>query len=160
MHSALSLLRLIPAQTTETAKEAAEAVTEIVFTALERNVLIGTIALSWVVAGVFLHLWLKERGEFGKERTALTEQLGSLTKESNNARAGDVDRMVKEFAKISDELDSLYRETVAELKELRKDDQERSDKREETLRGFALKMADSLRDMKEHFQGIARGENK
>lgn len=156
MNSALSLLRLIPAQTTETAKEAAGAVTEIVFTALERNVLIGTIALSWVVAGVFLRLWLKERGEFGKERTALTDKLSSLTTESISARAGDVDRMVDEFAKISEELDSLYRETVAELKELRKEDQERSDKREDMLRNFALTMAETLRDMKDHFQSLAK----
>lgn len=157
MYSALSLLRLIPAQTTETAKEAAGAVTEIVFTALERNVLIGTIALSWVVVFIFLRLWLKERGEFDKTRTKLTDKLTDLTTETNQARAGDVDRMLEEFAKISDELDSLYRETVAELKELRKEDQERSDKREDTLRGFALKMADSLRDMKDHFQSIAKG---
>lgn len=175
MFSALHLLSHAPAQAKEL-KETGEVVTDIVFSALERNVLIGVIALLIMAIIAREFFARRDRKTWDDERKELTTQLAMLqtqtttavtitAADSNDARTKDKDEivgamddfiasMVDEFAKVRGELDTLYRETVDKLDALRRDDQKRNDRREDNLRKFALDLAAALRDMRDHFQSL------
>jgi len=136
----------------ETAEKVADGVSRVVFTALERNVLIGVIVLGILGTIAFAFMWARERGAVHQaiEKIAIDRASDRRLMEEQIEKNGDANRTA--IKKVQDQMVELFRENTAEFKDLREKDQVRNDRKEDLLRDFAVNTVSALGEMSQHLE--------